>query len=149
MTVYVDDYPGWFRNQLWSHMIADSTEELVEMALKIGLKKERLQNGGTYHEHFVVSPNMKAKALKEGAVPVTTQRAAEIGWERRKKVISAMSELIEHQGDAQKKLYKGVKVSEESLKHCVIGDSCSGMKDLEKFKGRRLLVKESKGEADA
>lgn len=78
MTVYVDDYQGRFRNQLWSHMIAGSTEELVEMALKIGLKKEWLQNGGMYHEHFDVSPNMKTKAIANGAESITYCRSGEI-----------------------------------------------------------------------
>ena len=56
MTVYVDDMyrteMGRFRHMKMSHMIADSTDELLAMADQIGLKRNWLQKAGTADEHF-------------------------------------------------------------------------------------------------
>lgn len=62
---------GQFRGMKMSHMIADSTDELLAMADKIGLARRWLQKPGTHHEHFDVSMAYRARAVSEGAVEIT------------------------------------------------------------------------------
>lgn len=75
MTVYVDDMRKPVRlNRFtanWSHLYADTSEELAEIAFKLGLKPEWLQYAGTWKEHYDVTDQTRAKALKLGVVPVT------------------------------------------------------------------------------
>jgi hypothetical protein len=76
VTVYVDnmlvkaDVPNGSRvvRGRWSHMMADTHEELVEMATKIGLRLSWIQHPGTWQEHFDVTMTKRAAALKAGAV---------------------------------------------------------------------------------
>ena len=75
MPVYVDDMylsnMGRFGRMKMSHMIADSTEELLGMVKIIGLNEKWIQQSGTYMEHFDVSMSLRSKALKAGAVAIT------------------------------------------------------------------------------
>ena len=75
MVVYVDDmfrYPaGRFGRMKMSHMIADSTDELLAMADEIGLDSRWLQYGGTRLEHFDVSLSKRRLAVEAGAVEIT------------------------------------------------------------------------------
>ena len=80
MTVYVDDMwrlpLGRFRRMKMSHMIADSTDELLGMADRIGLSRRWLQKPGTHFEHFDVSMSLRARAVAEGAVEITMRELA-------------------------------------------------------------------------
>jgi len=75
MTVFVDDMcdspMGRFRRMKMSHMIADSTDELLEMADQIGVARKWIQKAGTPHEHFDIAKGKRAQAIKAGAVPIT------------------------------------------------------------------------------
>ena len=52
MTIYVDDMRRSARLQgrpaKWSHMLADTHEELMDMAAEMGLRPEWLQHAGTH-----------------------------------------------------------------------------------------------------
>ena len=78
--VYVDDmyrHPmGRFRNMKMSHMVADTTEELLDMARKIGVRVKWIQNPGHPKEHFDICVSMRASAIRNGAVAVTMQELA-------------------------------------------------------------------------
>lgn len=82
MPVYVDDlmnYPtekSMFKRSC--HMIANSEEDLVAFGERIGLKRAWLQDAGTYRAHFDLTPGMRIKAVKAGAVEVTCMRLVEI-----------------------------------------------------------------------
>ena len=80
MTVYVDDMyrtaMGRFRHMKMSHMIADSTDELLAMADRIGLKRKWLQKAGTADEHFDIGMGLRAKAVAAGAVEVSMRDLA-------------------------------------------------------------------------
>jgi hypothetical protein len=54
----------------WCHMIADSTEELLAMATKIGLRHSWIQCAGMgrHREHFDVVPAKRAAAIRAGAL---------------------------------------------------------------------------------
>jgi len=52
MTVYVDNARKPFRRMLMCHMIADTTEELLEMVDRIGVDQKHIQFAGLAKEHF-------------------------------------------------------------------------------------------------
>lgn len=87
MTVYVDDMYrtpiGLFRHMKMSHMIADSTDELLTMADRIGLKRKWLQKAGTSDEHFDVGMGLRAKAVAAGAKEITMRELAQRCRDRR------------------------------------------------------------------
>lgn len=66
--VYVDDMHltemGRFGRMRMCHMIADSTEELLNMAALIGIGARHIQKAGTYKEHFDICVSMRKKALR-------------------------------------------------------------------------------------
>ncbi len=53
------------------HMVADTTEELLQMVDKIGVSRRWIQAAGTHHEHFDICLSKKALALKHGALEIT------------------------------------------------------------------------------
>lgn len=71
MSVYVDDFYIMglgVRNMKMSHMNADTTQELLEMADKIGLQRKWIQYIGTNQEHFDVAMSTRKKAIEAGAI---------------------------------------------------------------------------------
>lgn len=68
--VYVDNFYDTgvrYRGMKMCHMIADSTEELLEMVDKIGVQRKWLQHPGTCNEHFDICFSKRQKAVKLGA----------------------------------------------------------------------------------
>lgn len=82
MTVYVDDMwnhtMGQYRGMKMSHMIADSTKELLEMANTIGVQRKWLQSKGTNQEHFDIALSKRKLAVKAGAIEITMRELAQI-----------------------------------------------------------------------
>ncbi|GAB3283453.1 hypothetical protein GCM10027449_26490 [Sinomonas notoginsengisoli] len=80
MAVYVDNLRmpatvGRLRGR-WSHLTADTTEELVAFAARLGLRRSWIQNEGhAWKEHFDVVDSKRELAIRLGAVPVTIQEA--------------------------------------------------------------------------
>ena len=81
MAVYVDDMykspMGQFGRMKMSHMIADTHEELMDMAQKIGINKKWIQYPGAYREHFDVSMSLRKKAVEFGAIEITMRQLAD------------------------------------------------------------------------
>jgi len=81
VTVYVDDafiqatVPNGARSHTsqWCHLTADSTEELVAFARKLGLRPAWIQYPGTWKEHFDVTQGKRAQAVRLGAVEVSSR----------------------------------------------------------------------------
>lgn len=71
MSVYVDDMAAGYGRMVMSHMIADTTEELLAMADLIGVQRKWLQHAGTHREHFDLCQSKRALAIKAGAIPIT------------------------------------------------------------------------------
>ena len=69
--VYIDDYRAPFRGVSMCHMIADTDEELDEMAAKIGLLP-----GWKHQGHYDVCLSKKKLAIKLGAKEVTVREIA-------------------------------------------------------------------------
>ncbi len=85
MTVYVDD-PIWpFRGMVMCHMVADSLDELHEMAERIGMKREWFQDlPKASHPHYDLNEERRAHALELGAVYVPVKVLARAIIARRK-----------------------------------------------------------------
>lgn len=84
MTVYVDDMRAPFGRLVMCHMIADSSEELLAMADKIGVQRKWLQYPRTAQEHFDIALGKRALAVKAGAVEVTKRQLAGMTGLRRR-----------------------------------------------------------------
>ena len=61
---------GQFGRMKMSHMMADSTEELLAMCDKIGVQKKWIQDRGTKSEHFDVAISKRKLAIENGAIEV-------------------------------------------------------------------------------
>ncbi|GAS98910.1 uncharacterized protein RMCC_5875 [Mycolicibacterium canariasense] len=74
MTVYVDDMQRRARvgrlNAVWSHLTADTDDELHEFAAKLGLKRAWHQKPGTPISHYDVTEPKRQLAIRLGAVPI-------------------------------------------------------------------------------
>ena len=88
MTVYVDNMHllpmGRLGRMKMCHMIADSTEELLAMADRIGVARRWIQKAGTPHEHFDIAMSKRALAVEAGAKEVTTHELGQILRDRRR-----------------------------------------------------------------
>ena len=88
MSVYVDDMyqlpMGQFGRMKMSHMMADTTEELLAMADRIGVARRWLQHAGTPGEHFDIAMSKRELAISHGAIPMTVYELAEWRIARRR-----------------------------------------------------------------
>lgn len=76
MSVYIDNMEKPYKSRTGriyklNHMIADTDDELFEMAKKIGLKMDWFQPKS--FPHFDVTIVKKKEAIKLGAIAVTTR----------------------------------------------------------------------------
>lgn len=82
MTVYVDDMYryriGQYGRMRMSHMVADTRDELLKMADRIGVNRKWIQNAGTPREHFDVSKSKRELAVRAGAEEVDIRQMAAI-----------------------------------------------------------------------
>jgi hypothetical protein len=88
MSVYVDDMKASFGRMVMCHMLADTTEELLAMADKIGVQRKWIQHAGTYREHFDIALSKRALAVQHGAVEITLRDAARMQRARREALIA-------------------------------------------------------------
>lgn len=68
--VYVDNFNAPFGRMRMCHMIADTTQELLEMVDKIGVRRKWIQYPGTAKEHFDICLNKKQRAIENGAIEI-------------------------------------------------------------------------------
>jgi len=68
------------------HMVADTADELLAMADKIGVARRWLQKAGTYQEHFDVCKAMRVRAVKSGAIEIDRAGLVEMLRKRRTKL---------------------------------------------------------------
>lgn len=85
--VYVDDMRASFGRMMMCHMIADSTEELLAMADRIGVARRWIQKAGTHREHFDICLSKRADAVRHGAKEITMR---ELGLMLRKRRVGEM-----------------------------------------------------------
>lgn len=91
MTVYVDDAAisatvGRHTSR-WSHLFADTQDELHQFAKRLGLKREWFQPAPSYAKsgspaaemwHYDVTAPKRAQAIRLGARPVTAREGLDI-----------------------------------------------------------------------
>lgn len=74
MPVYVDDMrrPAQVGrlNAVWSHLLADTDEELHAFAARLGLRRAWFQKPGTPIAHYDVTEPKRQLALRLGAIPI-------------------------------------------------------------------------------
>lgn len=67
-------------------MIADTTQELLEMADKIGVQRKWIQKSGTMWEHFDIAKNKRTLAIKFGAIEITMMELGRMKDEQERKL---------------------------------------------------------------
>lgn len=93
MTVYVDDVRHQFGRMIMCHMWADTLDELLAMADRVGVQRKWLQQPPKASwVHFDISLGVKAKALAAGAV--LTDKYGPVEHEARRKGDTAKLETI-------------------------------------------------------
>lgn len=68
MTVFIDSMRAPFGRMVMCHMFADTTEELLAMADRIGVQRRWLQHAGTPKEHFDIALSKRRLAVAAGAI---------------------------------------------------------------------------------
>lgn len=76
--VYIDNMNAGFGRMIMCHMIADTTEELLQMADKIGVQRNWIQHKGEYDEHFDVCLSAKKKAIHFGAKEIAMRELSKM-----------------------------------------------------------------------
>lgn len=76
--VYVDSMNCGYGRMIMCHMMADSKEELLDMATKIGVPHKWIQYPDTEHEHFDVCLSKKKRALAFGAKEIGHKELREL-----------------------------------------------------------------------
>lgn len=72
MAVYVDDAYIPYGNMIMCHMMADTLDELHEMADKIGINRKWFQNKKRF-PHYDICKSKRLLAVKMGAKEVTSR----------------------------------------------------------------------------
>ena len=79
---YVDPLIEVRRTKFWPythacHMVADSTEELVGFATRLGLRRSWMQHPGKYSEHYDLTSPRRAEAVNMGAIEISHRELVE------------------------------------------------------------------------
>src|SRR3954453_21586244 len=91
VTVYVDEITDYTRVAMikrlrythWSHLTADTRDELHRFAKRLGLKRSWFQNATNYRWHYDVVPSKRALAIRLGAVEIDRYQLADLMATRR------------------------------------------------------------------
>lgn len=76
MSVYVDAMRAGYGRMTMCHMLADSDDELLAMADRIGVARRHHQAAGTYRSHFDVCLTKRALAVRAGAIELGRREVA-------------------------------------------------------------------------
>lgn len=83
MTVYVDDMRAPFGRMVMCHMVADSDEELHDMARRIGVARKWHQAPPRHDSHYDIAQSKKKLAVMSGAVAITRRELSAMVMRRR------------------------------------------------------------------
>ena len=82
MPVYVDDARIRWRGRTWSHLVADTPEELHHAAERLGLRREWAQDKGRTL-HYDLPEEYRVRAIQLGvAEPISWRELARRRFER-------------------------------------------------------------------
>jgi hypothetical protein len=79
MAVYVDDSSIRWRGREWSHLLADTSEELHAFATRLGLERAWFHRNPArpWKDHYDIPAAKRQVAILRGATPITGREAAE------------------------------------------------------------------------
>ena len=89
MTVYLDDWrqPAHLGpvDDRWSHLVADTEDELHEFAALLGMRRAWFQDRPTrsHHAHYDLPERARAEAVARGAVELTWRELGRMLRDRR------------------------------------------------------------------
>lgn len=83
MAVYVDNARLIYGRMKMCHMIADTTDDLLNMVDAIGIDRKWIQKSGTHHEHFDICMTKRKMAVSLGAIEVSNSEIGRIMLKRR------------------------------------------------------------------
>ena len=86
--VYVDSSRWRLGRMHMCHMIADTVDELHDMADRLGMKRERFQG-----DHYDICKSNRVRAITMGAIEVNSRIIVQI---RRRLRTEACSSVVEH-----------------------------------------------------
>ncbi len=71
VSVYVDEPFVESRGQRWSHLTADSVDELHAFAKRLGLLRQSFQTtpGKPWKDHYDLTESTRERAVRMGAIP--------------------------------------------------------------------------------
>ena len=70
MSVYVDNAVTLWRGRRWAHLMADTLDELHDMASALGLPRRAFQDK-TSGAHYDVDADLRERAIELGAIPIS------------------------------------------------------------------------------
>jgi len=94
VTVYLDDWrqPAHLGSvdDRWSHLVADTEEELHVFAERMGMRRAWFQDrsGRPHHAHYDLPERARAEAVANGAVEVTWRQLGRMLRDRRQAAAS-------------------------------------------------------------
>lgn len=91
MAVYVDDMRASYGRMKMCHMLADSVEELLVMADKIGVDRKWFQ--ALSHPHFDIALSKRALAVQHGAIETDRYGIRDAMRRHREKFMADPAEL--------------------------------------------------------
>jgi hypothetical protein len=85
MGVYVDSEFIQFGRMKVCHMVADTEEELEDIAIKLGLNLKWWQHKGTPKSHFDISKSVRERAIGLGVEVIDRQQLVDLIKSKRSK----------------------------------------------------------------
>ena len=78
MAVYVDDSSIRWRGREWSHLMADTSEELHAFAARLGLERAWFHRtpARPWKDHYDIPEAKRQVAIRRGATPIAGREAA-------------------------------------------------------------------------
>lgn len=78
MPVYVDDAQIPYGRMKMCHVLADTHDELMAMMKTIGIAAKHIEAEGEVNEHFNISQAYRTKAIKAGAIEVSSRELVKL-----------------------------------------------------------------------
>jgi hypothetical protein len=78
MSVYVDGEQNTFGRMKMCHMIADTLDELHDMAQRLGLKRQWFQTSRSGMPHYDVCRSKRTQAVSLGAVEINRRQLVDL-----------------------------------------------------------------------
>jgi len=92
MAVFVDDMQAKYGRMKMCHMLADTEQELHDMADKIGVARRWHQYAGTPKSHYDICLSKRAIAVSLGAKEIEMRETAQIVMNKRKAMTEQLSQ---------------------------------------------------------